>query len=233
MKQKAGRCIAFYAFNSSGKITPVPCGRWSCEVCAKENARMWAWRARLQLDGDQKQYYFWTFTLGSKYKNAKQGFQAITRLWDTLRKAVQRHYRKVTGDKKAAWDYMAFVEGQTKRGNMPHFHVLSGTPAPYRIKDFAVHCGFGYQATQEKIEGKRAANYVTKYASKGNSDMPKNFRRARVSRQWAKLPPYAGKTLYVKSKAETITDFLIRVHENTGADLDDLWEQWQFAQEMG
>ena len=232
MSKKAGRCIAFYAFNSTGKITPVPCGKWSCEHCAKDNARMWAWRVRLQLDNDDRQYYFWTFTLGSKYKNAKQGFTALPRLWDGLRKAIVRHIQKSTGGMVKKWTYCAFVEGQTKRGNMPHFHVLSSIPSPYRIKDFAVHQGFGYQAKQEKIEGTRAQNYVAKYVSKGNADMPKNFRRCRVSQDWSKLPPYQGSTLYVKSKSESITAFLIRVSDQTGKDIDDLWEQWQWAHEI-
>jgi len=62
--------------------------------------------------------------------------------------------------------------------------------------------------------------------------MPKGFRRVRVSQKWAKLPPYIGNKLYVKSKKETITAFLMRVSGATGRDIDDLWDDWKWAHEM-
>jgi len=115
---------------------------------------------------------------------------------------------------------------------MPHFHIITDMPAPYRIKDFAVHMGYGHQAKQRVVDTFEAANYVAKYASKGDKNMPKNFRRVRCSQNWSKLPPFQGDKLYVKSRNEHITAFLLRVSDETGADLDDLWEQWKWAHEM-
>ena len=193
---------------------------------------MWAWRARLQLDSTQDTYYVWTFTLGSKYKLPQQGYAALPKLWDNLRKVVQRWYARSTGNKAFRWVYMAFVEAQPKKRKMPHFHIITNVPVPYRIKDFAVHNGFGHQAKQDEITSKKAAYYVSKYVSKGDANMPKKFRRVRTSQAWAKLPPYAGNKLYVKSRSETITAFLIRVADATDRSIDDLWDQWQWAHEM-
>lgn len=232
MRKKSTKCISFYAFTSKGKIRAVACGKWSCAVCAKDNARMWAWRARIQLDGTQETYYVWTFTLGSRYVLPKDGYKALPKLWDNLRKVVQRWYAKVTGDRTFKWVYMAFVEAQSKKRKMPHFHIITNVEAPYRIKDFAVHNGFGHQAKQDEINSVKAAYYVTKYVSKGDPSMPKSFRRVRTSQKWAKLPPFIGDKLYVKSKKESITDFLIRVSEATDTDIDDLWEQWSIAHEI-
>ena len=193
---------------------------------------MWAWRARLQLDAATETYWVWTLTLGKAYKRPKQGYEALPKLWNNLRTVVQRWYAKKTANKAFKWVYMAFVEAQPKKRKMPHFHIITNVPAPYRIKDFAVHNGFGYMAVEDEITSKQAAYYVSKYVSKGDPNMPKKFRRVRTSQNWAKLPPYVGTKLFVRSRAETITDFLIRVSNATGKDLDDLWEQWQFAQEM-
>jgi len=231
MRKKAGKCISFYAFTTKGKIVPVSCGKWSCPVCAKENAMLWAWRCRLQIDNSTDVYYVWTFTLGSKFKLPKQGYAALPKLWDNLRKVVTRWYTKATGDKGFRWVYMAFVEAQPKKRKMPHFHIITNVPAPYRIKDFAVHNGFGHQAIQDEITSKKAAYYVSKYVSKGDPNMPKKFRRVRTSQLWAKLPPYVGDKLYVRSKKETLTAFLLRVSDDTDTDIDDLWEQWKWVHE--
>lgn len=231
MRQKSGKCIAFFGFTSQGKIRAVPCGKWSCEVCRKTNAKMWAWRARIQIEGDPNTYWCWTFTLGSKYKTPRQGYEALKKLWDNLRTNMRRNYCKDATGKPLKWTYLAFVEIQTKKRKMPHFHVLTNIPAPYRIKDFAVHMGFGYQAYSDEVTSNQAVHYITKYVSKGDPNMPQGFRRVRTSQNWAKLPPYVGDKLFVKSRNESITDFLLRVSDATNADIDDLWEQWQWAQE--
>lgn len=227
------RCVIGYGFNGQGKIKAIRCGRWTCTDCAKWNAKQWAWRARIQLREDKHEYYFWTLTLGRQYKNPQTAYKALPRLWGNLRKVVERHYRKSTGDKNWKWTYLAFVEGQANRGGMPHFHILSRCKAPYdrtkgwkRIKDFAAKNGFGHQATQDTVDGEKAQYYVTKYASKGDPAIPKNFRRCRPSQDWKKLPPYDMGKFLVPDKNESISDFLMRVERVTGADIDDLKDQW-------
>lgn len=212
------QCPALFAFNSEGNLHAVKCGQWSCVSCAKDLARLWAWRCRLHVEQANTQAYFWTFTMGSRVRTAARGYAILPTLWDNLRKTVQRSC--------SDWSYCAFVEGQTHRGNMPHFHVISMISAPRRIKDLAVQCGFGYQATQTPINSQKAANYCAKYASKTNPATPKGFRRVRASQDWAKMPPYDGEPLIVRGKRELLSDYLLRVHWKTGVDIDDLLYVW-------
>lgn len=211
-------CPSFYAFTSEGNLHGVRCGQWACSTCAKHLARLWAWRCRLQVEQAGRDYFFWTLTLSPKVTSATRGYELLPSLWDNLRKKVQR-----VAD---GWDYCAFVEGQTKRGNMPHFHVLSSYASPGRLKDVAVSCGFGFEAKQSVVTSQRAANYCAKYASKTNPVTPKGFRRVRCSRNWAKLPPFEGDPLIVRGKRELLSDYLLRVHWVTGVPMDDLLYVW-------
>lgn len=224
-KKRDKKCPVGKAFNHQGQVVNLWCGLWACKRCGKVNANLWAWRVRLQIVGDVgTDYYFWTLTMGSRYKTAKQGFQALPKLWDAFRKKAQRKLKD--------WLYCAFVEGQTKRGNMPHFHVISNRQAPERLKDMAVRAGFGFQAKEIKVNDKKAASYVSKYASKGNGDMPKGFRRVRASRKWASLPDYEGYPLLVKGRDELLSMYIIRVHDSTGVDIHTLYERWSLASEI-
>src|SRR5262249_32658198 len=123
-------CPTMFAFNTRGQVVAVPCGLWTCPKCAKTNANLWAWRVQIHIIQSGQLAYFWTFTLGSAYKTPQQGFKALPRLWDNLRKYLQRTFGQ--------FDYCAFVEGQPKRAYMPHFHVIVLRKSPIRIKDMAV-----------------------------------------------------------------------------------------------
>jgi len=211
-------CGDLHAFRVDGTVVIVFCGKWSCKRCAKVNANLWAWRVRLYIGETGNGAWFWTFTLGSKYRTRKAGYEALPKLWDTLRKELQRRFGK--------WEYCAFVEGQPKRSGMPHFHVISFIKSPIRIKDMAVHVGFGHQAYEEPVSDKKAGFYVAKYASKSDSHMPGGFRRVRTSRGWPKLPPYHGTRFIVKSANESLADYLLRVAEISGVDPDVLERRW-------
>lgn len=211
-------CPSFYAFDTEGNLHAVQCGQWSCPTCAKTLARLWAWRCRLHVENSGGEAYFWTLTLRGKYHTPSQGYKALPHLWDNLRKRIQRQ--------QARWSYCAFVEGQPQRDYMPHFHVISLSKAPVRLKDLAHECGFGYQASEKYINSAAAANYCAKYASKTNPATPKGFRRVRASRDWAKLPEYEGDPLLVMAKSEFLSDYLIRVHSVTGVPLDELLYVW-------
>lgn len=238
------KCIVLHAFNQEGKVKAISCGLWKCPVCQKNLARLWAKRAYIQVARSDEKYYFITFTMGSDYFEPKTAFAELPKLWNTLRMAIQRFYGK-----SVKWSYLAFVEGQPKRVNMPHFHIISNMKMPdkhlvwnkkangwverkWRIKDFAVAYGFGHQAEQDELNGDKAYEYVAKYASKGSPDMPKNFRRCRPSKDWARLPELEGDTLYVKAKKENLTDYFMRVSDETGIDTDDLWDRWKQAKRI-
>jgi len=191
------------------------------------NARLWAWRVKLHIEAHTDQTpYFWTLTIGSNIKTAAQAYVALPKLWDTFRVRIKR---LLDGQK---WSYCAFVEGQPQRTFMPHFHIISMTKCPMRLKDLACKVGFGYMANEQRITSLRAANYVAKYASKQGQEMPRSFRRVRASRDWAKLPDFDGVALMVKSRKENTLDFLLRVHAVTGVFIDDLKDRWLLANEI-
>lgn len=212
------KCPTMRAFNKQGKVQNVYCGSWSCPRCQKLKARLWAWRIKLTIRDSNVVWYFWTLTLRSKYRDPKSGYDALPRLWDTLRKQVQRHEKK--------FSYLAFVEGQPKRGNMPHFHVITNVKPWTRFKDIAWYAGFGYEAKSEKVTGPKAGSYVAKYATKQNADTPKGFRRVRASRDIAKLPDYDKIGLIVPAKNERQWEYIARVSDETGIDHETLYERW-------
>lgn len=236
------KCPVFYAFTQDGQCVPVWCGQWTCERCAKHNAQMWAWRARLEVDGQKHgtRYYFITLTLGSEFKSTTFGYAELPRIFNRIRMWVAR---AIAPDK---WAYLAFVEGQPERKGMPHFHIISnisiaseatgknahgkrkryGRRYAIRIKDWAVSRGLGFEAEESLIDGPRANNYVSKYASKGDARMPKGFRRARSSQSWAKLPPHVGAELIVRAWAEKTHEYLLRVEGITKIDIDTLYERY-------
>lgn len=219
------KCVRLLAFTAEGQVAPLPCGQWSCPHCAKELARLWAWRARLHLEAhSDAPAFFWTFTLRPSIKTPEAGYAALPRLWDNLRQDV----RRATGH----WSYLAFVEGHPQRSWIPHFHAISMSKAPVRIKDLAMYAGFGWRATESLINSGKAAAYVAKYASKVNPATPKGFRRVRCSQDWAKLPDFTGDPLIVKSRNETTTHYLLRVNEVSGVPIDDLREEWDAMHEL-
>lgn len=209
------------AFNTKGKVVTVYCGLWSCPHCMRVLARQWAWRTRLHVDAAGKPAYFWTLTLRPNIRTATAGFKVLPRLWDTFRKAVQRKVGK--------WEYIAFVEGHPKRGHIPHFHIISMSKAPRRIKDLAMYAGFGYEAKEKRVDGPGAASYVAKYASKQHEETPKGFRRVRASRTWHKLPEGEYDGFIVKAYTETVSAYLLRVHEVTELPMETLLSRWADA----
>lgn len=214
-------CPIGRAFNHKGVIVKLLCGNWACPNCGKKNARLWAWRVRINIKANGETAWFWTLTLGSKFTDLKSAFSAIPSLWDRFRKIIQR---ETEGD----FSYVAFVEGQPKRGGMPHFHIISMTKSPRRLKDIAVQAGFGFQAKESRVDGPEASSYVAKYATKAGDHFPRNLRRVRASRGWAKLPPYEGDPLLVKARTETLSTYLMRVHDICEVDLDTLYERWNY-----
>lgn len=216
-------CPVKIAFTQEGKIRPIWCGLWTCKRCMVVNARLWAWRVRIHVKENGGHAFFWTLTLGSRYRSASDGFLALPGLWDRFRKVASLPGRKLS--------YCAFVEGQPKRSFMPHFHIVSLTRTPERIKDMAARCGFGYQAVEEEITDDQGSAYVAKYASKQSPLTPRNFRRVRTSQDWAKLPEGHWPSLLVRSRNQTLLNFLLEVEETSDVSIDLLYDRWELAHE--
>jgi hypothetical protein len=233
------KCPVCVAFTHEAKATLIYCNQWKCSKCAKRLAGKWAKRTELAIASMKGTFggdaWFLTLTLGSQYLSTLDGFQAIPRLWDTTRKAYQRYYGSFT--------YIAFVEGQEKRGGMPHFHIVTSVEPPTKrgrrgyvtkrgVHDFAVAYGWGYQAKLEIVTDSQAAVYVAKYASKGDVSMPKSFRRVRASADIPKLPDLGTFPLLVPAYEEDIAHFLARVVDATGEQPEALYQKWSDAQRI-
>ena len=233
------KCPVLVGFTTQGATRLIPCGQWSCKKCAPRLARRWAVRVRKHIESRPKnrktKFYFVTLTLGSRYRNTSQGFAAIRLLWDKLRKRFQRTYPD--------WQYVAFVEGQPKRGGMPHFHVITNHPPPakrnkhgeitrHNLHNWAVEMGWGHQAELDYLTGSKAASYVAKYATKQHPSTPKGFRRVRASNDWTKLPSDPNRRLIVQANGEDIAHFILRVHELTSLPAEQLYDAWAQAQKQ-
>lgn len=211
---------SYRAFNELGQMITIACDRWNCPYCQRANSYRWAERIKYGIQLAQPyDAYMWTLTLPAWVRSARTGFRILPDLWDRFRREVQGFY--------AVWDYAAFVECHPVRGLIPHFHVISLKAAPYRLKDVAKHCGFGYMATEKQITSKGAAGYVTKYCSKQGFAMDRHFRRVRVSQGWPRLPdPLYGHTVYRRLSKESVKAYIRRIAILTGEDYNVLMSTW-------
>lgn len=211
---------SYRAFNENAELVTMACDNWNCVHCSRVLAWRWAERVRYGVAlWPLRDAYFWTLTLPGWVHYPKTGFRILPDMWDRFRREIQKRYPH--------WQYAAFVECHPHRNLIPHFHVVSLSPTPYRLKDLAVHCGFGHQVKDLQITGRHAANYVTKYASKQGYAMPRGFRRVRVSRHWPKLPkPEYDLNVYPMLARESVTAYIRRVAVITGASYDTLLSQW-------
>lgn len=224
------KCPVTVGFNLDGKCKPIYCGQWSCQECAKRLAKKWAKRVRDHINFQSAQhlaavgepgadYWFITLTLGSRYKTTIRGFEVLPKLWKRLHQQIKR--------KHPDWQYVAFVEGQPRRGWMPHFHIISNIPLPVKrnkygritkhaTHDYAYRMGWGFQAEQEQVNSARNAMYMAKYATKQSPKTPRGFRRVRPSQNWRKLDKDPDKRLIVMAKGEGLAEFISRVSTETG-----------------
>lgn len=207
-------------FNLEGNVVAVACDRWKCDVCRSVLSRRWGTRVRYGLALWGSPAYHWTLTLPGKVKSARYAFILLPSIWDNFRKSLQRELGQ--------WDYAAFVELHPKRHGIAHFHIISLAKSPGRLKDRATHAGFGYMATEDLVEGWRAAYYVSKYTSKQGAQMPKGFRRVRLSHRWPDLPDAAYEIpLYPLQKRETLSVYLHRMSLVSGLPEIDLQARWE------
>jgi len=208
------------AFNQNGEVISMACDQWGCDYCSKILAWRWAQRVRygIALWPDHRAW-FWTLTLPPWVPNAKTGYMVLPARWGAFRQTVKR----AVDD----FQYAAFVEGHPHRAHIPHLHIIALVKAPERIKDMAVHAGFGHQAKEIEINERMAVNYVTKYASKQGAGMPKNFRRVRISRDWPSLPaPVYPLKVYPIDRGEALSAYLRRMSTALGLSLDVLRDTW-------
>lgn len=160
------------------------CKMWSCPVCGRANAWLWAFRAEHgahTLYDAGKTISFATITSHEKL-TPQQTWWVAPRAWMKL----QARIRRAAGP----YEYYSVPEEQGS-GDM-HFHMLITVALGERWwKDNARECGFGYQNDEKEVwkEG-GVTRYVVKYLGKSLeiTTMPPRTRRVRTSRNWPKLP---------------------------------------------
>lgn len=198
----------------------MACDRWDCADCRHTLAFRWGQRVRYGIAlQPTRSAWFWTLTLPPWVETANQGYKILPARWDNLRKSLQRSV--------GTWDYCAFIEAHPHRHLIPHFHLVSIQKCPSRLKDLAVHCGFGYQAKEIPINGAAASYYVAKYANKTDMAIPRHFRRVRVSRRWPSLPsPVYEVPVYPVKKREALSAYFLRMSALLGHPVDILRDRW-------
>ena len=188
-------CVASVAAVGQGLVVPLRCGSWSCPVCAPLNALREAARVAYGMRVLQEQghvFRFVTLTQPGKIRTPERAYCILPSQFDKFRNRWQYSARK----RAVEVHYAGFVEGQPRRGGMPHFHIV-GTALPSRreVREWAVRSGFGYQADCQPLNtATGVAWYVAKYCSKSSDSahMPKFFRRVRYSRGWPAEPATDG-----------------------------------------
>lgn len=183
-------CIGTIGVTQAGKIFPVRCGKWSCPVCAPLNALREAIRCAngigaLRVAGIPGA--FLTLTQPPSVKTASFAYSILPKQWNTLR----MKWTRWCNAQGLPFDYAAFVEGQSRRSGMPHFHII-GTFAPDKetLRQWAVQSGLGYQIDRQELgPSNGVAWYVSKYSTKSSDAnlMPKGFRRVRYSEDFPKM----------------------------------------------
>lgn len=209
-------CIGTIGVTKSGKVFPVRCGSWSCPVCAPLNALREAIRCAngigaLRTEGTPGKFI--TLTQGSKVKSVRFAYTILPSQWDTLRKKWSRWAKEAN----VPFDYAAFVEGQSRRSGMPHFHIIATyAPSKETLRKWAVESGLGYQIDMQDIgPSAGVAWYVSKYSTKSSDAqyMPKGFRRVRYSEEWPKMKFRTDESTHeaiVKRPRETVDLWALR-----------------------
>lgn len=160
------------------------CKMWSCPVCGRANAWLWAYRANHgahSMYDAGKPLAFLTITSSNKI-TGEQSWWVAPKAWMKLQARMRREYGQ----------YEYFLVPEVQERGAVHFHGIFTVPIGKRwLKDNASECGFGYMDDAKEVwsEG-GVTGYVVKYLAKSLdiTTMPPRTRRVRTSRHWPKLP---------------------------------------------
>lgn len=157
------------------------CKMWSCPICGRANAWVWAFRAQdgaKELYDSGKPIRFVTITPHERLSPGASWW-VMPHAWMKL----QARVRRATN----GFEYLCVPE--LHKSNKVHLHMLTTAPLSKRWwKDNARACGFGYQNDAQEVWSVGGViGYVEKYLMKGLTDsVPKGTRRVRTSRGWPK-----------------------------------------------
>jgi len=184
MCKKAGLLIGWDMVARRALVTRADCDSWNCPECAARMAENWKMRAMIGV----RQYIaaglhvdFITITSHEKLPDFAATERVWREAWPVLYAALKRRAIKL--------EYFIVPE-QHKDGRM-HIHALWTADVTQKwLKDNARKRGLGYQCKRKPVlDPLNAVRYVGKYIGKSlGEDVPKRFRRVRVSQGWPEIP---------------------------------------------
>lgn len=184
MCKNAGLLIGWDTVAKRALITRANCDSWKCEECSQRMSARWVLRAEIgvrQYIGAGLHVDFITLTSHEKLPDFASTERVWRQAWPVLYAALKRRTIKL--------EYFIVPE-KHKDGRM-HVHALwTGDVSQKWLKDNGRKRGLGYQAKVKAVDSpSRAVSYVTKYVGKSlGTDVPKHFRRVRVSSGWPDIP---------------------------------------------
>lgn len=160
------------------------CGCWDCAYCARKRSKMWLFAAVngvKVLQAENRAVDFLTVTSHEKL-TADATLAVLNSAWVKLNRRIKR----------ATDDHEYFLIPEQHQNGRWHLHAITTARLPKKWwKDNARSCGFGYQSDVQEVGSVGGvAGYVSKYLTKvlQNSNLPKRFKRVRLSQGWPELP---------------------------------------------
>lgn len=185
MCERAGLLIGWDYESGRALVTRANCDSWKCQTCSARMRDRWVLRAQIgarKLRSDGYTVDFVTITSHEKLKT----FEACEAVWrDVWGNGLYHALKRV----QPALEYLCVPE-KHKDGRM-HVHLLWNAEVSQKwVKDSARKRGGGHQAKVVKEPPEMAiSRYVAKYLGKSlGGEVPKRFRRVRVSQRWAEIP---------------------------------------------
>lgn len=230
-EESSALCMASVGVTPEGHVFPIRCKKWSCKVCAPINALHEAIKTAngvYAIHAAGLRAKFVTITQPGSVKTPEFAYRIIDSQWDKFRNRWQ-YWSQTQGLPNL---YAAFVEGQSRRSDMPHFHVIAtAMPSQDKVRDWTTSSGLGHQAIVEWIGAHAGvAWYVSKYSTKGSDAryIPKNFRRVRYSQDWPGMyfrsDLLEGQSI-VKEPRESYAHWVLRAVVAFGVDPQDTMGQ--------
>lgn len=184
MCKNAGLLIGWDDVSRRVLVTRADCDSWKCAECSKRMAEKWVLRAEIGVRGyigAGQHVDFITITSHEKLTS----FAATEAVW---RKAWPVLYAAL---KRRSTDLQYFIVPEKHKDGRMHVHALWNANVSQKwLKDNARRRGLGYQAKCKPVTSAHSAvSYVGKYIGKSlGGDVPKRFRRVRVSSGWPEIP---------------------------------------------
>jgi len=184
MCSKSGLLIGWDYSTARALVTRANCDSWNCPECSRRMAEAWVLRAQIGVRQYLSAGYMVDFVTITSHEKLKT-FEATEAVW---REAWPVLYAAL---KRIAPVLEYFIVPEKHADGRMHVHALwtAGVKQKW-LKDNARKRGLGYQAKIKHVGSAHgAAQYVTKYVGKSlGADVPKKFRRVRVSQGWPDIP---------------------------------------------